>query len=456
MTSQERHELRYQRRKAEREKSKQERLGHYDDFDRIADIDNLYRAFLGSKKGVSWKESVQRYEANALKNVTETRQKLIEGKSIQSGFVEFDLYERGKQRHIKSVHISERVVQKCLCDQVLVPIISNTLIYDNGASIKNKGVHFALRRLIAHLSRFYRRNGFSNDGYALLIDFAKFFDSIDHAVLFELIDNAVKDERVRKLTHGFISVFGDGKSLGLGSQVSQICAIYAPDKVDHFAKEQLRINGYGRYMDDLYLIHGSKEYLKYCREEITKVCEGLKISINKKKTRIVKLSQGMEFLKGKYILLPSGKILRRPCKGSARRMKRKLRKFKALLAEGKMNYEDVRISYQSWRGNFKKRFNAYRQAGFIDRMYWNYFIAGRDFAETRNVPPRKQITPQEYEERAGKPYPDNAPVFVLDNDDNGCSFWVRSKYGKAKNLSLPVVIAQESFFPGKWRPRKSH
>jgi hypothetical protein len=452
MTSEDRREDRYQRRKTKREAVTAKRIGIYDNFDRVTDVDNLYRAFKDCMKNVAWKESVQRYEANALKDVAETRQKLIEGKNVQMGFVEFNLSERGKRRHIKSVHISERVVQKCLCDQVVVPILTNGLIYDNGASIKNKGLDFAVRRLITHLGKFYRANGFSNDGYALLIDFSGYFDSINHKILEGLYAKKIKDERVLNLLHNFISVFGDGVSLGLGSQVSQISAIYLPNKVDHSAKEKLGIKYYGRYMDDLYLIHKDKEYLQYCLAEIEKICHELKLSINKKKTRIARLDNGIIWLKGKYTLLPSGKILKRPCKGSAQRQKRKLRKFRTLLDKGKINFENIRESYQSWRGNFMKRFHAYHQVRYIDRMYWNYFIARRDFSEKRNTPAKKQITPQEYEERTGKPYPDNAPVFVLDDDDNGCSFWRRIKYEKAKDLSLPVVCAQEGRFPGKWRP----
>ncbi|MDR2096534.1 MAG: hypothetical protein LBP76_13615, partial [Treponema sp.] len=61
------------------------------------------------------------------------------------------------------------------------------------------------------------------------------------------------------------------------------------------------------------------------------MCTALKITVNKKKTRIVKLASGVVFLKGKYILLPSGKVLRRPGKDSTKRMRRKLKKFRALL-----------------------------------------------------------------------------------------------------------------------------
>ena len=51
-------------------------------------------------------------------------------------------------------------------------------------------------------------------------------------------------------------------------------------------------------MDGLYLIHRDKEYLKYCLSEIEKICASLGIIISGKKTRIVKLCSGVNFLKG--------------------------------------------------------------------------------------------------------------------------------------------------------------
>jgi hypothetical protein len=374
MTSTERRDARYQRRKAERAGKRQQKLSQFDSFERVADFDNLYASFLESKSGVDWKESVQRYEANALRNITETRRRLLAGESVQQGFMEFTLRERGKIRHIKSVHISERVVQKCLCNQVLVPILSNGLIYDNGASVKGKGVHFAIKRLIVHLAKFYSQTG-SNEGYALLIDFSKFFDSIDHGLLFKMLDKEIQDKRVLDLTKKFIAVFGDGKSLGLGSQVSQIAAIYFPSAIDHFVKDFKGEKFYGRYMDDLYIIHRDREHLKKLLAEIETVCAALKITINKKKTRIVKLAAGAEFLKGKYILLHSGKVLRRPCKDSTKRVRRKLKKFRALIDCGKMDFKDLRTAYQSWRGNYRRRFNAYHRIRYMDKLYYDLFIS---------------------------------------------------------------------------------
>jgi len=373
MTSTERREARYRRRVAGRLKKK-EKLSQYDNFENIVDFDNLFAAYRECLKGVSWKESVQKYAMNAMRNLLETRRKLLNGEDINDGFIEFTLWERGREREIKGIKIALRIPLMVLCQNALIPILYNSVIYDNSASQKGKGTHFALRRLICHLSRYYRQNNRTNDGYALLVDFSKYFDSVDHAVLFRLLEEKIKDARLLELTKSSIRSFGDGKSLGLGSQVSQICAVFFPDKLDHYIKEKLRIKYYGRYMDDLYLIHPDKEYLQYCLTEITKVCTALKLTVNMKKTRIVKLSQGLVFLKGKYTLLPSGRILKRPDKESAKRMRRKLGKFKKLLVNKKMSYCDIRASYQSWRGNYKKRFHAYHGLRHMDNCYNGLFI----------------------------------------------------------------------------------
>lgn len=110
MNSKERHEARYQRRKEERLRRKRERNEQYGDFDKVFTFDNLYCAFKKCCRGVGWKASTQRYKANALQNINDTLRSLQNGTYKSRGFYEFDVVERGKPRHIKSVHISERVV----------------------------------------------------------------------------------------------------------------------------------------------------------------------------------------------------------------------------------------------------------------------------------------------------------------------------------------------------------
>ncbi|GHV57275.1 hypothetical protein AGMMS49579_22910 [Spirochaetia bacterium] len=375
MNSIERHEARYKKRLESRMTKKIENISKYNTFENVTNPENLLNAFNKAQKGVSWKSSVQRYGLNRLSNISNAIDKLDKGEDVRDGFVEFDISERGKTRHIKSVSINERVIQKCLCDNVLVPILSKSLIYDNGASLKNKGFDFSIFRFKQHLRKYYSKNNSSNSGYILCMDYSKYFDGIIQSILIKNANQYISDIKTMKLLSDFITAFSDNDvSIGLGSQVSQIGALFYPNKIDHFIKEKLRCKFYGRYMDDSYIIHENKEFLQFCLNEIKKECLKLGIVIHEKKTKILNLKDNFVFLKGKFVLTDKGKVLQFPSKQSIVRIKRKLRKYKILLENGKMLLSDIQNSYNSWRGSFIRRFDAHRILTFIDDYFHKLFF----------------------------------------------------------------------------------
>ena len=71
----------------------------------------------------------------------------------------FIMNERGKTRVIKGEQIHDRIVKHALCDEIVNPAIKKYLIYDNGASIKGKGIKFTRDRLLKHLRKFYSMYG---------------------------------------------------------------------------------------------------------------------------------------------------------------------------------------------------------------------------------------------------------------------------------------------------------
>lgn len=367
-----RQEGRYQRRKAKREAEKREKLREYDNYDNTISMNALDRSADEAMKGVDWKASVQRYNGSRLLNIYRTHEKLVKGEDIRKGFICFDLMERGKLRHIKSVHFSERVVQKSICKNALYPVLTNSLIYDNGASQKGKGTHFALKRLEVHLRRHIHRHG--REGGILLIDFSDYFGSIDHEVLKDIYYKSFRDERLLILAISFIDAFGD-IGLGLGSETSQINAVAFRSPVDHYIKEKLGIKGYGAYMDDSYLIHESIEYLEECLEKIKVFCEQYGIRLNLKKTKICDLKHGFTYLKTRFYITESGHIIKKPCRKAITRERRKLKKQAKLLSEGILTFADIRCSYASWRGSMVHR-DAYRTINSMDKLFNRLFIDG--------------------------------------------------------------------------------
>lgn len=306
MTSEERHEARYRRRCEQRRLKRAAKNPEADSFNAVFSWSNLWRSYRNCRKNVAWKGSVQRYIFDAPNRVTQTHRKLMQGKYKCVTPHEWDTWERGKKRHIKSVPIGERVVQRCLADNALIPVFAPSFIYDNGACLRNKGYDFAQRRLQCHLDRFYRQHG--TEGYILLFDFSKFYDNVDHDLIREILKRRFTDQRILGMVDEIMATFGT-TGLGLGSQISQILALASANELDHFVKQTLGIRFYARYNDDGYLIHESKEYLQECLERMQEVCDRLHIHLNIKKTQIVKLSHGFKFLKARIYPTSTGKIV---------------------------------------------------------------------------------------------------------------------------------------------------
>lgn len=365
LTSKERREARYIRRKAKRKEKRDEVLKGYDTIETVARLDHLDKAIDEASRGVRWKASVQRFRINRMRNLARIHDDIMGGNDVRKGFICFDICERGKLRHIKSVRFYERVAQKSLCRYALYPMVTRSLIYDNGASQRGKGTQFAAGRLKLHLMRHVRRHG--REGYILLIDFHDYFGQADHKALKGIYEKLITDERLKEFAFSFIDAFGD-KGLGLGSETSQINAIALRSPSDHFVKEVLKIKGYGAYMDDSYLIHESKEYLLECLEKLKAFYKDYGIVVNENKTKICDLKHGFTFLKTRYFITKSGKIIRKPCRDAVTRERRKLKKQAEMINKGALSFKDVECSYKSWRGSMSHR-NAYKTVRSMDRLY---------------------------------------------------------------------------------------
>ena len=83
---------------------------------------------------------------------------------------------------------------------------------------------------------------------------------------------------------------------------SQVLAVFYLNDMDHFIKNELHIKGVIRYQDDFLLFHESKEYLKYCLEQLTIFLEKEDLRLNKK-TRIFKSTDNFIFIDANFLVI---------------------------------------------------------------------------------------------------------------------------------------------------------
>lgn len=370
MTSGERHEKRYHNRLKRRQELKNNFLTSLPTYDELFTFDNLFDAFYKCRTNVRWKESIQRYEANLYTNIYDLF-KQLENRTFKSkGFHTFVINERGKQRWIRSVHISERIVQKVLCDNYLVPLLSHYLIYDNGATLKGKGTDFTLIRLNLHLHKYYREFN-TNKGYILIYDFSDYFGSINHNILFDYISNFILDKDIFELVVYLVNNFGS-VGLGLGSQVSQILSVAFPNRLDHYFKDFLSIKYYGRYMDDGYVICNNMDDIRNCEDKLYEISSKLDLKISPRKIKIERLDKGFKFLKKDIILTDSGKVVMSLCNKSITNERRRLIAYKKMFEYGKIGMDIILQSYKSWRG-WAIKFDNNRSVHNMDMLFIELF-----------------------------------------------------------------------------------
>ncbi len=353
MTSEERKEIRYRNRKRIREEKKQNFLNNMPTYEEVFTFEHLYNSFQLCKKNVTWKPSIQIFQQNLTIELVKLLDELHSSRGFHTdGFIEFQICERGKMRNIKSVSIRERVVQRCFCDYYLIPLLTHNLIYDNGASLKNKGVTFTLDRLKKHLHNYYHKYN-TNEGYILLYDFSNYFNSIDHEALYSKFDPLMLDEKCRKLFHHLVDAFGD-VGLGLGSQVSQVSAVAFPNKLDHYLQQYETSESSARYMDDGYVIFHSKQDAENCLIGFMKILDEYKITINKKKVKIVSLKNYFIFLKKRFRLTETGAVIVKLSRNNVAKHKRRINKLINMTHENKLDIKDVELAHKTWIGQLKR------------------------------------------------------------------------------------------------------
>ena len=317
------------------------------DFEKVIDFNNMYRAFRRSKRGKGYKKSAARFDAAAL-DVIHTLIGQLKDKTYRvSRYAEFKVYEPN-ERTIQTASFKDKVVQHSLCDNVIMPRLGKVFLYDNCAAQKGKGTLFGLDRLRDQMQEFYRRYG--HEGYILTCDISKFFYNIRHEQLKDIVEyHFGYDPDVLWLCNQFIDST-ESPGIPLGNQINQGFALLYLDTMDKMIQWELGIEFYGRYMDDFYLIHPSKEYLKECRDAIAAFLETLGLQLNGK-TQIFLFRNGVSYLGFHTYIAPDGTPIRRLKNQNKRNAQRKFTRMAKLVAAGGLPRKKMEDSYGAWKNH---------------------------------------------------------------------------------------------------------
>lgn len=326
MTSLQRRELRYARRKASRQTRKIQRCKSIGSID---DVFSYHKLFFWGKKccnGVRWKKSTQNFELHLFSGTAARRKKILSGNWKPKRCVSFVISERGKTRVIDSPHISDRQIEKVLTKEILTPLFSPCLIYDNGASQSGKGLRFSYKRLKQHLRYHYSRYG--RCGGVLLIDLKQFFPNASLSIIKQRHKELVLDSSLRELLDLLVDSVPHtslGRGMPLGVEPSQQEMIALPSKIDNWIKSQKSVHCMGRYMDDYYIILPDINHLGDLLKELIVLFESSGIPVNRNKCKVLPLAKSFKYCKAKFTLTESGKIIVNGNRDGIKRIKRKLK-----------------------------------------------------------------------------------------------------------------------------------
>ena len=309
----------------------------------VISFENLCKAFYKAKKGKSKNPEALNYFFNLEKELFKIQEEL-KNKTYKTGkYRVFKVYEP-KERVIKAVPFKDRIVHHALCN-ITEPFFESRFIFDSFACRKKKGTHKGLKRVGNIVQNYF----WGKNAYALKCDVKKYFPSVDHDKLKEMIQKRIKDKHVIDLFNEIIdsdnSQFGKGKGIPIGNLTSQVFANIYLNELDQFAKHELKVKHYLRYVDDFLIFSESKQELHICKHKIKTFLKSICLTIPQAKTNIFKINNGVDFVG--YKTHPSFIRLRKSnIKNFVKRTKR-LRKLFSINAIQKTRIEK---SIQSWLG----------------------------------------------------------------------------------------------------------
>ena len=369
MTSKERKMKRYERRKKKRLLKKIHIIASIGTAEDVFTYDEMFRYGEECCKGVRWKQSIQTFKRHIFSRTAVNRRRVLDENGYKpKKLSKFIINERGKTRHIEAPHIDDRQIQKTLTKKVLLPLYSPQLIYDNGASLKGKGLLFSQKQFDKSLRKHIKKYGYN--GWIITSDFKGFFPNANRDYI-KTKHKIIFDDKLKNILDAITDSGGGDIGLSIGVEPSQIEMIAYPSCLDNYMSCQVGLSGFGHYMDDYHIIVPPDKNPKEIMDIFYKQSKKYGLCFNDKKTKIIPIGEPFKFCKIKRIFdFNNNKIIKRGCRDSLKRTRRKLKMF---ARNTNLTKEDIFTSVQSSLA-YLKQYNNHYDYLKMKRLF--YFLFG--------------------------------------------------------------------------------
>jgi len=295
-------------------------------------IEAVFDAYFDCRKAKRNSINQLRFEVDLEANLVALHRELRSGDYRTGCSVAF-VVTHPKIREVWAADFRDRVVHHVIYNAISERYYRR-FIRDNYACIPGRGMHDGLRR-VSGFARSVTRN-WTRPAYFLRADVASFFNSIDRHLLIDLAGRHVPEEWIRALIsqivlhdprtnvslrspaalfervprHKSLLHAPPGKGLPIGNLTSQFFANLYMDGLDQFAKHVLKARYYGRYVDDMVLLHEDPEVLNaWYRQMDVFLRSTLALRLHPNKKHLNLADRGIDFTG--FIIKPGRVYLRR-------------------------------------------------------------------------------------------------------------------------------------------------
>ncbi|HLD05457.1 MAG TPA: reverse transcriptase domain-containing protein [Candidatus Nanoarchaeia archaeon] len=331
-------------------------------WDKLCSYDNLFLAYKKARQHKTKKPYVLEFEKNLKDNLLQLRIELLFHIYKPRPLKTFILRDP-KTRKISKSDFRDRVIHHALC-RVIEPLFDKSFIYDSYANRKKKGTLKALKRFDKFKRKVTRNN--RRAAFVLKADLKHYFDTVDQKILIGLIKKRISDPRVVWLVTQILDnhhVKQRGKGMPLGNLMSQFFANVYLNELDQFVKHGLRARYYLRYVDDFVILHANPSILSGYKCKINQFLETIQLNLHPDKSKIMPLPRGIGLLG--FRVFPYHKL---PAKRNIRKMQRRMLRYRELLLEKRVSYDQVYTGLEGWLA-YVKNGNTYRfRSRFLEQF----------------------------------------------------------------------------------------